>query len=156
MTPADRVRRTPRRRRQVVFLDASVLVAAAGSPNGGSAVALEICGGQHFRAAVSELVLLEARRAIITRLPEAALVRYYQALADANPRMVKVPRPEARFASLVAEKDSHVLAAALGCQAAYLLSLDRKHLLTPELREATLPLRLMTPGEFIAAVLEGG
>ena len=44
----------------LVFLDASVVVAASRFPTGGSAVAMEVCEGRQYRAALSTTVLQEA------------------------------------------------------------------------------------------------
>ena len=119
--------------RSLVFLDASVLVAASHSPSGGSAVAMEACQGSQFRAAVTSRVLLEARVNIAEKFGEGDLVRFYRQLAALDPVMV-LPPPDEQVRSCIAlttEKDAHVLAAALECNAAYLLTLDRRHLLTP-------------------------
>ena len=48
--------------------------------------------------------------------------------------------------------DASVLAAALGSGAAFLLTLDRRHLLTPTVEAAGLPVRVMTPGDFLRQV----
>jgi predicted nucleic acid-binding protein len=137
--------------RSPVLLDASVLVAASHSPSGGSAVALEACQGGRFRAAITIRVFLEARRNIGAKFSEADLVRFYQQLADLEPEVVPPPSPERieYCASLTSAKDGHVLAAALECNAAYLLTLDRRHLLTDTVQAAVLLLKVMTPGEFL-------
>ena len=141
-----------------MFLDASVLVAAAGSPSGGSALAMEVCRGRPFRAALSARVLLEARMNIAGKFGEVELVRFYQQLAGLDPEMVPHPPPGrlARCASLVGEKDAHVLAAALECGAAYLLTLDRRHLIGPAVQSAGLPVGVVTPGDFLREVATQG
>ena len=53
-------------------------------------------------------------------------------------------------------KDAQVLAAALEYKAAYLLTLDRRHLLTDIVLEAGLPVTRMTPGEFLNEIVSGG
>lgn len=141
--------------RVLVFLDASVLVAAARSPSGGSAVSLEVCRGRLFRAALTARVLLEARVNIGEKFGEPEMVRFYQQLAALEPQMAAPPSAErmAFCIPLVGEKDAHVLAAALECGAAYLLTLDRRHLLTPAVRSAGLGLTVLTPGEFLSDVV---
>jgi len=146
------------RQRTLVFLDASVLVAAARSPTGGSALVLEVCRGSRFRAALSARVVLEARVNIAEKFGEAELVRFYQQLAGLEPEMVSPPPSErlAQGASLVGEKDSHVLAAALEGGAGYLLTLDRRHLITPAIQAAGLPVAVMAPGDFLKQVFTQG
>ncbi len=137
--------------RRLVFLDASVLVAASRSHSGGSALALEVCRGSRFRAAVTARVLLEARVNIAEKFGEEELVRFYQQLAAVEPEVVPPPPAEriAQCIPLTTEKDAHVLAAALEFGADYLLTLDRRHLLTPAVQSAGLPVKVMTPGEFL-------
>ncbi len=137
--------------RSLVFLDASVLVAASRSPAGGSALTIEVCRGRRFRAALTARVLLEARVNIAEKFGEPELLRFYQQVAGLDPEMAPPPSPErlAECVPLTTEKDAHVLAAALECGAAYLLTLDRRHLLTPVVQSARLPLKVVTPGDFL-------
>ena len=146
------------RQRTLVFLDASVLVAASRSLSGGSAMAMEVCRGHRFRAALSIMVLAEARVNIVEKFGDAELVRFYQQLAGLEPEMVPLPLSErmAQCASLVGEKDAHVLAAALECGAAYLLTLDRRHLITPAVQSAGLSISVVTPGDFLKEVATQG
>ncbi len=144
-------RATDKRR---VFLDASVLIAAAGSPSGGSALVIEVCKGQHYAAICSQRVLLEAQVNIRSKLPDEAMARFYQLLATLSPMLVRpvTAAEEARYTAWVAPKDAHVIAAAQG-GADYLLSLDRKHLVNDHVRSAGLPFQVLTPGEFIQQIL---
>jgi len=142
-------------KRALVFLDASVMVAAARSPSGGSALAIEVCQGRRFKAAVSKLVLLEARVNIAEKFGEAELLRFYQQLASLDPEIAPAPSTGllARCRPLVGEKDAHVLAAALQCTASYLLTLDRRHLLTSAVLEAGLSVTVATPGDFLKEIV---
>ena len=141
-----------------VFLDASVLVAAAGSESGGSATAMKACRGKSFKAVLSTTVLLEARWNIAEKFGETALVMFYQLLAALGPEIAPHPsrENEARCMLLTGPKDAHVLAAALACDAAYLLTLDRRHLITPTIEAAELPIRVMTPGNFLRELVRRG
>ncbi|MDA1349333.1 MAG: PIN domain-containing protein [Chloroflexi bacterium] len=139
----------------LVFLDASVLVAASRSPSGGSAAAIEVCRGNRFRAAISTQVILEARVNVAAKFGEPELVRFYQQVASMNPEMASPPSSQrlAECSLLTSEKDAHVLAAALDCGAAYLLTLDRRHLITQAVLTAGLPLRAITPGDFLRQIV---
>jgi predicted nucleic acid-binding protein len=67
------------------------------------------------------------------------------------------PADSLRVASaLVGEQDAHVLAAALAANCAFLLTLDRAAFLTEQVLNAGLPLRPLTPGEFLNEVLRRG
>ena len=138
-----------------VFFDASVLVAASRSPTGGSAVSMEMCHGAQYRAALTGLVLLEARWNIAEKFGETELLRFYRQIAALDPEVVAPPSDEQveRCRPITGAKDAHVLAGALECGAAYLLTLDRRHLLTPAVESAGLPLRAITPGDFLREIV---
>lgn len=144
-------------KRTLVFLDASVMVAASHSPSGGSSLVIEVCQGRKFRAALSSRVLLEARVNIADKFGEIELLKFYQQLAGLEPEIVPPPSSElmAQCATLTGEKDAHVLGAALECGAVYLLTLDRRHLITPAVLAAKLPLWVMTPGMFLNQIVMG-
>ena len=116
---------------------------------------MEVCHGQRFRGAISTRVLLEARRNIAEKFEEQELVRFYRQISDLDPEMVPPPSRERmeKCIPLTTEKDAHVLAAALECGAAYLITLDRRHLLNEAVESAGLPVRTITPGDFLKTVV---
>lgn len=118
---------------------------------------MEVCRGRRFRAAFTARVLLEARVNIAEKFGETELLRFYQQLAGLEAEMVPPPSSEglAPCVPLVGEKDAHVLAAALECGAGYLLTLDRRHLMTPVVQSAGLPLEVITPGDFVNQIAFG-
>lgn len=135
-----------------VFLDASVFVAAAGSPTGGSSLVLAVCRGKRFAAATTQRVLREAQLNIRKKLAREALLTFYRELAFLNPELVEpVTEEEAsQYEHIVAAKDAHVLAGGIKARAQFLLTLDRKHFRTQAVADAELPLTILTPGEFLA------
>ena len=135
-------------------MDASVLVAGSRSLQGGSALSMEVCKGRRFRAALTARILLEARVNIAGKFGESELLRFYQQIAALDPEMVPPPSQErlAECVPLTTEKDAHVLVAAIECGAGHLLTLDRRHLLTPVVLAAELPLGAMTPGDFLKEI----
>ena len=139
----------------IVFLDASVMVAASRSPTGGSSVALEACSGRLYRAVMTRLVLQETMVNVTTKFGEAELLRLYELLALANLDIVPPPTSASLdlCEPLTGPKDAHVLAAALDCGARYLLTLDRRHLLNCRVLTAGLPVEAMTPGDFLEGIV---
>ncbi len=134
-----------------LFLDASVLIAAAGSRSGASSLILTLCRHGSAKAVGSRLILLEAERNIRDKLGEDILLRFYQEIAGLDLDLVETPTTQEITAQsrIIDPKDAHVLAAALKGGAKALLTLDRKHFLTPRLLRAGLPFLIMTPGDYL-------
>ncbi len=134
-----------------LFLDASVLIAAAGSRTGGSALILELCRHRKAKAKTSHLVLLEAERNIRAKLGPDVLLRFYQEIVSIDIELVETPTPHEIAAQrrIIDPKDAHVLAAAVKGDVAFLLTLDRKHFISPKVIQAGLPFQIMTPGDFL-------
>lgn len=134
-----------------LFLDASVLIAAAGSPTGASALVLDVCRHGQAWAASSRLVLLEAERNIRAKFGQDTLLRFYQQIAGLDLDLVEAPTPQeiADMQRIIHPKDAHVLAAAANGGVEVLLTLDRAHFLSPLVLEAGLPFQIMTPGDFL-------
>jgi predicted nucleic acid-binding protein len=135
-----------------LFLDASVWIAAAGSPNGGSALLVAYCKEREIPLLVTRLVLREAERNIQQKLEESALLRFYQLIGQLAVELVPAPTEQEinLAAEVVPAKDAHVLAGARTGKATHLISLDRKHFLREQQKDAMRPIIACTPGEFLA------
>jgi len=140
-------------RNTLLFMDASCLVAAAGSPTGGSNFLLSLCARGYLRAAVSQPVLLEAQRNIQSNLGLEAINRFYNMLAILPFTLATLPDKAAftELEKLVNKKDVHVVAASLGVRALFLISLDKR--LYSEVNKAGIGIQAYSPGEFIKTVL---
>jgi predicted nucleic acid-binding protein len=116
-----------------VFLDATCWVAAAGSPAGGSAEIVRQAQAGKLRLVTTLRVLEEAERNIHRAFELSALLRFYAWLGSLPLEMVDptTPAEEAAWQKVTVEKDWHVLAGAVKAHADALVTLDRKHLLTP-------------------------
>ncbi len=134
-----------------LFLDASVLIAAAASSEGGSALVLALCQAGKAEALVTRLVLREVERNLRDKFDDEILLRFYRLIADLEPELIPVPSPGAmeEAARVVDAKDAHVLAVARLGEATRLITLDRKHFLRPDQRRAMLPIQACTPKEFL-------
>ncbi len=134
-----------------LFLDASVFIAAAGSDTGASALTLALCRQGHATPLASRRVLFEAERNIRAKLGPEALLRFYQEIAALDLVVVDPPTADEIVIqqAIIDPKDAHVLAAALKGNPAVLLTLDRKHFMTPAVRQAGLPFSIETPGEWL-------
>ena len=140
-----------------LFVDASVLIAAAASPEGGSALLVEICRAKKASALLTRLVLREAERNIRDKLDERALLRFYELIADLEAEIIPFPAAAdlEAAAEVVDAKDAHVLAGARAGQATHLVTLDRKHFLHEKQRQGILPIIACTPGELIGSLATG-
>jgi predicted nucleic acid-binding protein len=136
-----------------LFFDASVLVAGAHSEEGGSALLLDACELSGFTAQVTSLVVLEANHVLERDFPPRSLARFYNYLAQIEWEVLPVPPGETlqEYGSMIDQKDLHVLAAAAEGKSEFLLTLDRKHVLSAAnaVEKADLPIRILTPGDFI-------
>src|SRR5687767_4883367 len=113
-------------RNSLIFFDATCLIAAAGSPTGGSGFLLSVCQAGFLKACGSPSVLLEAERNISNKLPPAALATYHLQLTATPLVLVSTPsRQIIQHYDAIFGQDAHVVASALAAQAPYLLTLDR-------------------------------
>jgi predicted nucleic acid-binding protein len=139
-----------------LFFDASILIAGAHSPTGGSGYLLEVCRRGRFKPVVTRLVLTEAERNIKAKLGEEDLLHFYQLLGAVD--FAIEPPISAReitdYSHLIQEKDAHVLAAAVRSSAQFLLTLDTKHFMTERLSKADLGLIIATPSQFTKVYLD--
>ncbi|MFO7625363.1 MAG: PIN domain-containing protein [Anaerolineales bacterium] len=140
-------------RNTLLFFDSSCLIAAAGSPTGGSSFLLSLCARGFLRAALSQPVLLEVQKNIQSKLGDEAIKRFYYLLAIVPFSLASLPE-KAEFEQLankVNSKDVHVVAAALEVQAQYLLTLDKAFVL--EVNKTGIGIQALLPGEFIKTIL---
>lgn len=140
-------------RSSILFFDASCLIAAAGSPSGGSGFLLYLCASGKLWGAVSQAVLLEAERNIRSKLPVQASVNFEQTLLTVPMIMAPIPQASAEDKTRwgVTEKDQHVVSAALAISADYILTLDKG--LADQISQAELSIPALSPGNFIKQIL---
>src|SRR3954471_22967188 len=112
----------------LLFFDSSCLIAAAGSPHGGSSLLLGICARGFLKGAVSHAVVAEAEGNILSNLKPQALSRYHQEILRIPLVVAPIPSVAERenAAPITGEKDAHVLASALHVGAEYLITLDKR------------------------------
>jgi predicted nucleic acid-binding protein len=141
-----------------LFLDASVLIAAAGSAGGGSALVLEVGRAKLAAPLLTRMILREAERNVQGKLDREALLRFYRLIAELEPELLPIPRAEelGTASQVVEARDAHVLAGARAGAATHLITLDRRHFLQGNQRQAILPIVACTPGEFLQGFLASG
>lgn len=137
-----------------VFLDANVFFAAVKSKTGGSYFILELAKKRFVEAVTVVHALSEAERNIVKKLGEATLSQHYENLLVIRPRIQSLAgvsiEAERKFSGIIPEKDVPIVLGALLGGAGFLITLDRKHLLSnTKLQALDLPFVILTPGDFI-------
>lgn len=133
-----------------VFVDSSVLFAAVLSPSGGSFRIFKEANDRDITLFISSYVLDEVREALGEKRPDAlpALRRFFIhfpiLFAHNAPKFVLQ-----KYIGILPLEDAPILAAAIRAKATHLLTLDKKHFLNPLGKDDTLPIAIMTPGDFI-------
>ena len=134
---------------QRVFVDANVLFTAAYSPGGLSALLLELGAAGRVEVLTSPLAVIEARRNLEVKRPDAvtALDRWLSAVT-----LVREPSPalvDRLTPADLAAKDRPVLAAALAARATHFVTGDRRDFGRWMDDPGALPVRIMTPRQFL-------
>ncbi len=139
-------------KRPRVFLDASVLFAAAASATGASRAIIVLAEIGLIRVVVSLQVLEEAERNLSRKAPKA-LPFYRQVIASLGLEIVGEPTPDkvVECAEVIEAKDAPILAAAMEAKPDRLVTLNTKHFVVPEVI-AFSKLTIQTPGEFMQGI----
>jgi len=135
-----------------LFLDASVLFAAALSPTGASREIMQLASQGKVRVVLSTVVIEEARRNLGRKAPEA--LPLFETFLQLFPHdVVDPPKPLVMAATAyVAAKDAPIVAAAQHAQVDMLVSLDRKHLVgVPGIEESS-GVRITLPSEALQEI----
>lgn len=135
-----------------VFLDANVLFTAAYSPDGLSALLLEIGAAGRLALLTSQLAVVEARRNLEAKRPTALPrldrhLRAIEAVTEPGPRDVDRLTPDT-----LAAQDRPILAAAIVARATHFVTGDLRDFGPWMGSRGRLPLLVMTPRQFLEAV----
>jgi predicted nucleic acid-binding protein len=131
------------------FLDSSVILSALGSQSGGSALLFTASKKGKIRLLVSPYVISEVLNHVdkIGSSPQAVkrLITSGQLLIvkDASSHTTRLMQKISRD-----KQDSPILAAAIEAGSQYLLSLDKKHIVTTKIISTLKPVKVMTPKQF--------
>lgn len=132
-----------------VFLDASVILSGLASSSGGSAKVIAAAKKKKVRLVTSVLVVEE-----VTKHLEKLNIKPSDLEILISTRVlgiIKTPPEETidKFRKLTHDQnDAHVIAAGVTSGADVLLSLDKKHILTTQIKLFLKPIKVMSPKEF--------
>jgi predicted nucleic acid-binding protein len=135
-----------------VFLDANILFTAAYSPDGLSALLVELGAAGRVTLLTSPLAIVEAERNLEAKRP-AALLTLRRSLTAV--RVVGQPAPadvERLTPPELSSKDRPLLAAAIVAHATHFVTGDVADFGRWMNRRAGVPLRVMTPRQFLTEV----
>ena len=134
-----------------VFLDANIYFSASRSTTGGSSVIIELVKQKKLSLFATRQIIKEAKRNLEEKESLAVNLRFYNLLNELEPKIVSIGKSEAEknFKNLINIKGSLVLEGARRAKVKYLVTLDKKHFFTKQVKEATLPFKIITPGDLI-------
>ena len=128
---------------KTAFLDSSVFFSAVNSPTGGSSKLFTL---PKIRLVVSPLVLTEVERNVQAKLQSHHLDRFFM-LAEKLKVLDQKPNDKhiLEAKKVIAEKDAVILAEAKEAGTDFLVTLDKKHFLTPDVQKFLGRQRVLTP-----------
>lgn len=136
-----------------VLLDASVIITGINSKNSASSVILELSQKGKIKTFVSSIILNEVVRNLNKKFPEKILRDFLSYLPKSNFKKIEF-RDELevlQFQGITAQKDTHVIAAASKAKVDFIVTFDRKHLLS--IKEGSLPFIILSPADLIKKII---
>jgi len=131
-----------------VFLDSSVLFTPVNSPTGVSAKLFTL---KKIKLITSKLVLVEVERNIRKKLEDYHLKRFFLLVSKIE-ILDQLPSPKLiqKAQKAIVKKDAAILAEAKTAKSDYLITLDKKHFLTPKVAAFIKPEKILTPKMLLA------
>jgi len=134
-----------------VFFDASVVIAALLSPAGGSAQVFKFVNLGLIKGITSQTVIEEVlKEGHLQKLKKSKQeIESFITQSGLVVRRVVTEDEIEAYKNLVDVDDAHLIAGANLTKCQYLVTLDKKHLLREDMKEKFLPLRIVSPKEFL-------
>lgn len=133
----------------IVFLDSSVVLSGLRSPNGGSGMLFKASAAGKLKLIVSEHVVREVGKYLgkleidVNRFEILVEKKIIKVIADAADDLLD------KFENVVEDiDDAPILAGAVVSGADFLVSLDKRHILRPEIKKRLRPMKVLPPREF--------
>lgn len=140
-----------------VFFDASVIIAALLSPSGGSSQLLKYIKLGKIVGITTQTVIEEIlEEDKFQRIKKSQKV-IEQFIAGSR-LMVRKPITTDEiepYRGLVDVEDAHLIAGANLTRCRFLVTLDKKHLLRPDIQKKFLPLKIVSPGQLLQELVSG-
>lgn len=138
-----------------VFFDASIVIAALLSPPGGSAKVFRFVRAGLIKGITSQTVIEEVlEEAHLHKIKRSRqVVEKFISQSGLMVRKTVSVDEIMPYRNLVAADDVHLIAGANLTKCEYLVTLDKKQLLRPDIKERFLPLRIVPPKELLEDVV---
>lgn len=134
-----------------VFLDANVYVAGFISPKGGSGLILDLIRRNKIQLIANRVVLRETDRNLRSKVSLKTLKAFrrflYETKIEILPRLTEIILSQ--YEAMIHSKDAVILGTALEAQVDFLVTLDRRHFLTPQVLAKQGKTKILTPESFI-------
>jgi len=132
-----------------LFLDANIIYSAAKSKLGASYLIFQLRGRFNFQLISSRLALVEAERNITEKKSSETVESFYKLIEVKKIISVDSKQAKHYYKRVIEEKDAPILYGAKQSKADYLITLDRKHFFTNEIKKERFPFKILIPGDFI-------
>ena len=137
-----------------VYFDASIIIAGLLSPTGGSAqlfrfIKLGIITGITSQTAIEEVMEEDKPKRIKRSMEE---IEQFIAESGLIVREAITEEEIGPYQDQVDKEDAHLVAGAKLTKCTHLVTLDKKHLLRPDIQEKFLPLRIVSPKEVLEEI----
>lgn len=139
-----------------VFFDASVIIAALLSPSGGSSQLLKYAIAGKIIGITSQSVIAEILEEDKFAKIKKTKREIEQFIAQSG-LIVRKPITTSEiepYLGLIDVEDAHLITGASLTRCKYLVSLDKKHVLRPDVQEKFLPLKIVSPGQLLAEIVK--
>ncbi|MBI2326980.1 putative toxin-antitoxin system toxin component, PIN family [Candidatus Curtissbacteria bacterium] len=137
-----------------VFFDASVIIAALLSKTGGSSLLFKYITVQKIIGITSQTVIEEIQEEDKFTKIKKTKKQIEQFVAESG-LVVRKPITTDEidpYTGMVDMEDAHLVAGANLTRCKYLVTLDKKHLLRPDIQKKFLPLKILSPKELLQEI----
>jgi len=137
-----------------VFFDASVIIAALLSPSGGSAQLLKYIQLGKIAGITSQTVIEEILEEDKFKKIKKSQREIEQFIAKSN-LIIRELITMDEITPYQDIEDAHLIAGANLTRCRHLVTLDKKHLLRPDIQKKFLPLKIVSPGQLLEELVLG-
>lgn len=137
-----------------VYFDASVIIAAILSPNGGSSLLLKYVNLGRIRGITSQTVIDEILDKTEKLKKSKGDIQQFIVVSGLVVRESIATEEIEPYQNQVDVEDAHLVAGAKLTKCTYLVTLDKKHLLRSDIKEKFLPLCILSPKELLEEIIK--